>query len=131
MQALAQDFLLHAEKTSTQSNFSTTERNLIHLLFPADILIRYLLESENVGTTIRHLIVHLFPKDKLAMYMNSFLKDSALFHEFIHFVTDYTNFKVSYFSAMKKYITHVFQKQDAYDMTEYQNLDEWMSTIGE
>lgn len=131
LQPIAQDFMAHVEVTTKQSFFTTTEKNLIHLLFPADILIRYILDSDGLSTTLRHMVVHFFPKEKLQQYMTSFLRDDKQFSEFLQFITDYTHFKNSYFWALKKYMTHVFQKQDAYDVNANESIDELMSSIGE
>ncbi len=129
LQPIAQDFMAHVDVTPKQSFFTTTEKNLIHLLFPADILVRYILDADNLSATIRHMVMHFFPKEELHSYINSFLRDDSQFPKFLEFITDYTHFKNSYFQALKKYMTHVFQKQDAYDTNDNTNIDELMSSI--
>jgi hypothetical protein len=132
IQPIAQDFLEHAHISTKATNYSTTEKNLIHLLFPADILIRYIVEGESLWSTIRHFISHFFDTDKIHDYVRSFLKNDAWFEEFLIYVSDYNHFRSSYFDAMKKYITHTFQKKEHYEVsTQPEEMDEWMSAIGE
>lgn len=130
-QAIAQDFLEHCEKTVHQTSFTTTEKNVMPLLFPADLLIRYVLEGDNVPAVIRHLLMSFFPQEEVHTYMKSFLVNDELFTDFLFFLSDYTSIKNAYFHWLKKYITHIFQKKETYDWTDGAEVDEWMSSIGE
>lgn len=132
IQPIAQDFLENSHNSTKATHYSTTEKNLIHLLFPADILIRYIVEWESLWSTIRHFISHFFDEDKVHDYVRSFLKNDSKFEEFIMYISDYNHFRSSYFDAMKKYMTHTFQKKEPYEVTNKpEEMDEWMSAIGE
>jgi hypothetical protein len=132
MQPIAQDFLENSHNSTKSTSLSTTEKNLIHLLFPADILLRYIIDSDSLSSTIRHFIRHFYNTDKVHGFVSSFLKNDEQFEDFVTYITDYTLFRTGYFDAMKKYMTHTFQKQEPYDMQEKsEEMDEWMSSIGE
>lgn len=131
LQALAQDFLAHAETTIKTTNFNTTEKNLISLLFPADILVKYVLDAPNISATIRHLITNLFNQEETRLYMSSFLDSDKDFLLFLTKITDYTHFKNTYFEALKKYITHMFHNQEPFSITQSKDVDEWISMIWE
>ncbi|MBP6086449.1 hypothetical protein KA478_04710 [Patescibacteria group bacterium] len=81
--------------------------------------------------TIRHFITHFFDKNTVTTYLHSFLKNDAKFDDFVTYITDYMHIKTSYFDAMKKYMTHMFQKKDAYNPANAEEMDERMSAIGE
>ena len=129
LQLLAQDFLAHAETTIHTTTLNTTERNLIPLLFPADILIKYILDAPNIAATIRHLITNFFQGEKLRWYMTWFLKNGNDFIDFLHELTDYIYFKNAYFGALKKYITHIFHQQEPFTLKQSKDIDEWISMI--
>lgn len=131
LQPLAQDFLAHAEISIHTTTLSTTERNLIPLLFPADILVKYVLDAPNISATIRHLITNFFPLEKIRPFMTSFLENDKNMLTFLHEITDHTHFKNAYFAALKKYITHIFQKQEPFNINQSKGVDERISMIGD
>ncbi len=132
LQPLVQDLLKNIEISSISTTFSTTEKNIVHLLFPADILLRYIYDGDSLWVTIRHFVHNFFGDEKVDSYVKSFLSDWSRFEEFIWYISDYTNFRTKYFDAMKKYITHVFQKwAPTMQINENEKIDERMSTIGE
>lgn len=131
LQRLAQDFVAQSETNIHTTIFTTTERNLIPLLFPADILVKYILDAPDIHSTIRHMIAHFFPMDKIEPYMRWFLTSDKDFSMFLQEIADYTYFKNTYFDALKKYITYTFQRQDAFDVQQSKEVDERMSTIGD
>jgi hypothetical protein len=75
-------------------------------------------------------VTNFFGDAKIDGYVKSFLKDGSQFEEFVEYISDYTNFRTKYFDAMKKYITHVFQKgEPTIHIDENDKVDERMSTI--
>lgn len=126
-----QYFIAHCERTVLQTSFTMTEKKILHIVFPADILIKYILDVPSVSASIRHMITHFFQQEKIQEYMLSFLTSDAKFKEFVTYLTDYTRLKKSYFVALKKYITHTFQKTDSFSLEENKQIDEWLSMISD
>lgn len=110
-QPLVQDFVENALYYTRRSDFSTTERKVMHLVLPADILLRYLLDTEDVMTVSDIFASSIYNKEKVDEFLTSFLHGSARLGEFLMYVTDYTNYKKNYFSALKKYIVRTVKNQ--------------------
>lgn len=131
MQPLVDDYMRFSNTTVFATDLSVTEKNIVHLIFPADILTRYVFEGQPMQHTIRHLIKHMYDTAKIDTMMQWFLWDKKQDPtEFFTYITDYTLVKQSFFSAVKKYVTHLFQKSDGNEIHDMNDMDERMSSIG-
>ncbi len=110
-QPIVQDRVDNMSTYTTSSSFSTTEKKVMHLVLPADILLRYLLETDDVFTVTEIFSSSLYDKEKINMYLRSFLTSSDKLGEFLMYITDYTHYKKNYFGALKKYITRTVKNK--------------------
>ena len=115
MHALLEDFTRYSAHSIYATDFTTTEKNLVHLIFPADILVRYVFEGEKISVTIRHLLGNIYDKEKIQHYMKSFLVSGDQQLAFYQYITEYSILKQHFFGGIKKYLTHLFQKNDRED----------------
>lgn len=132
-QPLVQDRVEHSAEYSRTTTFNTTERKVMHLVLPADILLRYLLESDDVFLVTDIFAASIYDKEKVNTYMRSFLAGGDKLGEFLMYITDYNHYKKNFFSALKKYVIRTVKNSPTEDQTgQYeQDLDELLSTIGE
>jgi hypothetical protein len=124
---LVQDYVENSSTYSSSSLFSLTEKKIINLILPADILIRYLLDGKDIFMICQILIEEIYPPEKFAPYLTSFLKNDDLFEEFLLMITDYEHFKQSFFSGMRKLMQLKFRNNfGGID----EEIDDFMSSIG-
>lgn len=121
------DFLNDYESYSTSNSFSWIEKKMLNLVFPADVLLKYLADWEDVYLIVKYVLWDVYDINILNSYTKSFLKDDSKLEEFIYYITDYNNFKNSYFKWIKKFIIHKFKDSDKYDAN--QEIEEFISTI--
>lgn len=129
LQPLIDDFMRFSGTSVYATDFSVTEKNVVHLIFPADILTRYVFEWQKIQHTIRHLIKSIYDPVTIDSMMQQFLGETHDATAFFTYITDYALVKQSFFSAVKKYVTHIFQKHDGTD-EDFHDVDEWISSIG-
>ncbi|MBP6910839.1 hypothetical protein KBC03_04600 [Patescibacteria group bacterium] len=72
-QPIVQDRVDHSAEYSRTTTFNTTERKVMHLILPADILLRYLLESDDIFLVTDIFATNIYDKEKVDTYMRSFL----------------------------------------------------------
>lgn len=130
-QPLVKDWVDHSDEYAKSSSFNTTERKVMHLVLPADILLRYLLETEDIFLVTEIFSSHIYDKDKVNTYLRSFLISGAQLWDFLLYITDYNHFKKNYFVALKKYVIRTVKNQPLDNGAYEQDIDELLSTIGE
>ena len=64
-QPIVQDFVEHHHKYTRQSSFSLTEKKIMHLVLPADILLRYLVEGDDIFLITQQFSSSIYDKEKL------------------------------------------------------------------
>lgn len=102
----------------------------MHLVLPADILLRYLLETDDIFLVTEIFATSLYDKEKVDEFLTSFLTSPAKLGEFLMYITDYTHYKKNYFVALKKYIMRTV-KNDPNDTKAYEHdMEELLSSIG-
>lgn len=72
-QPIVQDFVDNAAYYTRRADFATTEKKLMHLVLPADILLRYLLETDDVFIVTEIFAHSMYDKEKIDSYVRSFL----------------------------------------------------------
>lgn len=130
-QPLVQDRVDNAERYSSSSEFSTTERKVMHLVLPADILLRYLIDTDDVFLVTDIFASHIYDKDKVDTYLRSFLTSGDMLGEFLMYVTDYNLYKKNYFTALKKYIIRTVKNEPIQANEVDHEFDELLSSIGD
>lgn len=131
-QPLVQDFVLHADTYTRSPHFNATEKKVMHLVLPADILLRYLLETDDIFLVVETFAGAIYEKDRMDTYLRSFLTSGDKLSEFLLFITDYTHYKKNYFPALKKYILRAVKQQNPdHTLQSDKEIDELLSSIGE
>lgn len=123
------DFVDNYERYSRDSSFSNIEKKIMNLIFPADILIRYLMDWEDLFMVVENIITGIYDKSILDNYINWFLKNDENLEKFILYITDYRLFKENYFKWIKKFTIHKFRTWKPYQPDD--EIEEFMSTIWE
>lgn len=127
--AVTLDFIKNYHIYTRSSRISTTEKKIIPFILPADILIRYLFEWEDVYKISELVVENIYDKDVLDNYMSSFLKNKDVLEDFLVYLLDYRLFKKNYFKWIKRFISWKFNK--AWGSGIDDELDELMSSIWE
>lgn len=123
------EFVLNYNEHRYNSHISMNDKHIFELIFPADVLIKLLFETDDIDLVISCILDQIFNKDKLDPYMSSFLKSDAKLEEFFHYIWDYKLFKEHYFSWLKKLSVYKFKNTNNMDIEE--EMDELISAVGE
>lgn len=128
------DFIDNADKYTSSSKFSIGEKKIFPLLFPADILLRYLFMDEEVFHIVDYVISKIFDMKEVDPLVKSFRNGDAKIEEFLMYISDHKHFKKNFFSWLQKYVVTVFREMEEtenVEIIEEQNeeLDELMSSI--
>lgn len=122
------DFVDNYEKYTRNEIFSTTEKKVINLVLPADLLIKYLYDGDETLWVIDYVVSNVYERKVLDEYINSFLKSDDKLEELIEYMTNYQLFKRKYFKWVKKYIVNKFKNQ-TYDIDD--EIDDFISQVGD
>lgn len=124
-----QDFIKNCNYYNQQATFSLTEKKILPLVLPADILIRYLYTDADPYRLTPALIGSIFDKDTLKKYIQGFRKNTTNIEEFLSYITDFNTYKKWFFEGVKKYMS--LQTNQEYNHEESEEIDEFMSSIGD
>jgi hypothetical protein len=97
-----QDFIKNCNYYNQQATFSLTEKKILPLVLPADILIRYLYTDADPYRLTPALIGSIFDKDTLKKYIQWFRKNTTNIEEFLSYITDFNTYKKWFFEGIKK-----------------------------
>lgn len=128
---LVKDYIDHADTYAHMSIFGTTEKHIIDLLLPADILIRYVFNAEDIFDTVNTVCTTVFDKKKCDKYLASFLQNGDKFEQFMQYILSFSNLKKNFFKGMQKFVLHKFRTKQEYDVETEEEINEFMSAIGE
>jgi len=126
---IVQDFIKNSNYYNQQSTFSLTEKKILPLILPADILIRYLYTDADPYKLTPALIGSIFDKETLKKYIQWFRKNTTNIEEFLSYITDFNTYKKGFFEGIKKYMS--LQTNQEYNHEESEEIDEFMSSIGD
>lgn len=126
---MVEDYINNFSEYSRSSTFSTTEKNIINLILPADILIRYLFEGKDIFAISNIVIGEIYDKEILQNFLRSFLKNSDQLEGFLEYITNYNHFKTNYFRGIQKLVANKFKPHPHTNDIE-EELEEFMSSIG-
>mgnify|MGYP000373162376 CR=1 FL=1 len=83
----------------------------MHLVLPADILLRYLIDTDDVMVVTEIFASSIYNKEKVSEFLTSFLHGPERLGEFLMYITDYNHYKKNYFTALKKYVVRTVKNQ--------------------
>lgn len=124
---MVNDFIDNYATYSRSNKFSLTEKNILNIIFPADILIKYLFDQEDIFQVVDNIVVNLYDRDVLDNYLKSFLKSEDSLSDFLDYITNYQLYKDNYFKWIKKLSLAKFTTTSTYE--EEQEIDELMSQV--
>ena len=125
------DYIANHKKYNVTAFFNATEKKLMTTILPADALIKYLLDEEDIFHMVDYVVKPLYSKDKLDLYLSSFLRWDDKLEDFFNYILDYKTFKNSYFSWIKSFISWKYRINSPYEPWVEEELDELMSSIWE
>lgn len=123
------EFVINFNEHRYNSNISINDKHIFELIFPADVLIKLLFETDDIDLVISCILDQIYNKEKLDWFMWSFLKWDEKLEEFFHYTWDYKLFKENYFSWLKKLSVYKFKNTNNIDIEE--EMDELISAVGE
>lgn len=125
----AQTFIAQSATATRDPEFSEIDQDLLQLIFPADVIIRYLFQERDVPLVVETLVSQLYDKERLDGYVCSFLKDEKQFEDFIQYICDYRIYKANFFRGLQQLTAHKFRLKHDYETSK--EIDTFMSTIGD
>ena len=133
-QKVVTEYANNIQDTMYQTWFSSIEKQIIDLLLPADLLIRYLFDDD--ALSVAHFVIpEIYPKEQLDEYMQSFVQTGEQtdeqFDDFLIMITDYSYLRDNFFSGIQKYIMSKIRAGGDYDHDIEEEINEFMSTIGD
>lgn len=107
-----QEFVTNYPNYIYKKTFSHIEVKIMQSILPADILLRYLFLDSDMMLMTNTVIGKVFDKKILDTFVSSFRKDESQLEAFILYITDYRNYKKSFFGGIQKYIVTTFRDED-------------------
>lgn len=129
MKNISLDYIKNYKKYSRSYNFSTTEKKLMSTILPADAIIKYIFDKDDIYKMIDFVSSNIYDQEKLDSYLSWFLKWDENLEEFIDYIFDYNYFKKNYFLWVKNFISWKYRMDTEYDVDVEEDLDELMSSI--
>lgn len=126
-QQLLQDFVDHADYYSTESTWTERDHQVMELLLPADILLKYLYTERDTLLVTQKIITQLYDMDYIESCVQSFLKGDDRFEEFVLYICDWKLLRNSYFRGVKQLANQKFRLQQDYAVS--QEIDTFMSEL--
>jgi hypothetical protein len=128
-QELVGEFVSHATAYTRIKSFSDQDKELMKLIFPADVLVRYLFQGADSRLIADKLLAQIYDQEKLDGYIRSFLTDDSQLDEFMSYILDWRIYKENYFEGMKAITTHKFRVKNDYETSK--EIDSFMSSLGD
>lgn len=125
----AQTFITTAATATREPEFSDIDQDLLQIIFPADVIIRYLFQERDIPLVVETLVAPLYDKERLDGYVFSFLQGDEKFEEYIQYICDYRIYKAHFFHGLQQLTAHKFRLKQDYETSK--EIDTFMSTIGE
>ena len=104
---IIKDYLDNYEYYQKEPTFSTTEKMILNLIFPSDVLIRFFLDWPECFEIVNSVLWEIFKDWKLDNILKDFLdieKWEDNVYKFLEYITDYKVYKNGYFKGVKKFI---------------------------
>jgi hypothetical protein len=97
---IIKDYLDNFKKYQKSAEFSTTEKMILNLILPADVLIRFFLDGPDVYEIVDNVLGEVFDDTKIDTYLKNFLnieEGEKAVQPILEYLTDYKIYKKSYF----------------------------------
>jgi len=127
--ALVKEFINMSDAWSAVSAFSKQDEELIKLLLPTDMMIKYLFHHQHIYGVCDMMLSEIYDKQKLDDIVMSFLKWDEQLEELLTYLFDFRLYKKNYFSSMKRFVSHTFRMQQWYEET--QEVDSFINSLQE
>ncbi|HOG15637.1 MAG TPA: hypothetical protein PK674_03550, partial [Candidatus Absconditabacterales bacterium] len=126
------NFIDQREKFIYKSSFSIVERKILQYVLPADILLKYLFIDADISLVVSDIVSKVYDTDILNNKLEKFRKNKGDLLDVYMYITDYRNFKKSFFKGVQKYIMDVFQNEEKISGKSLgDEIDDMMSDIGD
>ncbi len=127
--ALVKDFIEHSHAYNKVSAFSKQDEELIKLLLPTDMVIKYMFHHKHIYDVCDRMLTKIFDKERLDWYVLSFLKWSEKLEDLLTYIFDFRIYKKSFFSSMREFISHAYRLKQWYEET--QEIDSFINALQE
>jgi hypothetical protein len=116
-------------QTRSVPKMSLVEEDILFVVAPADIHLKYLFLDNDPHLLVTHLIKNIYDKKILDKKLASLMKNPSELDFVLDYVTDPTTFKKGYFKGVHTYFTAIFRDDE--DDEEMEEFGEMMSVIGD
>ena len=124
------NFIDQREKFIYKSSFSIVEIKILQYVLPADILLKYLFIDADISLVVSDIVSKVYDTDILNNKLEKFRKNKWDLLDVYMYITDYRNFKKSFFKGVQKYIMDVFQNEEKISWKSlWDEIDDMMSDI--
>lgn len=107
-------YIKDAESRIYTTIFDVQDDIIMKTVCPADILLTYIFEGEDIFSIVDHLSVSLFPREEVHPYMLSILKNWNECGVFLEYLCSWKIWKKNYFSSVKSLLSHKFSLGQSY-----------------
>ena len=123
-----EEFIASYEKTKSRSDFSLLEQELLMMIWPADILIKYLLGDVSPFIIVDEIIKRIYDKKELDPIIKSFTKSGQNLQSLFNYLLDYKRYKEGFFRWVQEVMMRHFRGQGEVEEM-IMDLDEMISSI--
>ena len=106
---------------------SPLEQNILNMVRPADILIKYLFGDANPIIAVETIISRIFDKTELDPLVQSFLTSDEQLPQLFEYLLEYKKYKYWFFAGVQNYIIKLLRSEGKEDILE--DIDEMLSAI--
>ncbi len=122
------DFLDNLEYYQSNIEFSLTEKTLMNLILPADVIVRFFFWSSDIFEIVDNILWEIFKDWKVDKLLQDVLRDEKNLKNLILYLTDYRLYRKSFFRWVKKFIFKSLEVKDKSLAEEI--FEDLISTIG-
>ncbi len=124
------NFIEQKDKFIYKSSFSIVEKKILQYVLPADILLKYLFVDADMSSVVSNIVWKVYDINILKEKIENFRKGNWNLQEIYMYITDYKNFKKTFFKWVQKYIMNVFQNEEKISgKSLWDEIDDMMSDI--
>ena len=106
---------------------SALEQSILNMVWPADILIKYLFGDANPIIAVETIVARIFDKTELDLLVQSFLTSDEQLPQLFEYLLEYKKYKYWFFAGVQNYIIKLLRSEGKEDILE--DIDEMLSAI--
>ena len=106
---------------------SALEQSILNMVWPADILIKYLFGDANPIIAVETIVARIFDKTELDPLVQSFLTSDEQLPQLFEYLLEYKKYKYWFFAGVQNYIIKLLRSEGKEDILE--DIDEMLSAI--